>query len=271
MAALPGKGSSSLGVITLGVLAFAYVELCAPPHLQPDLQPAAAGRRRPLPYALPIAAGHTGQQRPSGQPGPPADGSHPLLITPTALTSAVTTARGPQQAARGPPVAKRRRRATDVVRIDETTSLVGNGSRGSMREVLADMSCEHDELYNNKGCQIRCTQQQGQVLPAGGEWSEAELALLRHPDQPQHHARCPRAFALCAALPHCLAVKTKTGQWGTLKASKRRAPPIPPRPSCSGYAFRAASADPPLVRFPLAAPREDWCYRHTGVEQATLP
>lgn len=168
-------------------------------------------------------------------------------------------------------MAKRRRRATDVVRIDETTSLVGNGSRGSMREVLADMSCEHDELYNNKGCQIRCTQQQGQVLPAGGEWSEAELALLRHPDQPQHHARCPRAFALCAALPHCLAVKTKTGQWGTLKASKRRAPPIPPRPSCSGYAFRAASADPPLVRFPLAAPREDWCYRHTGVEQATLP
>lgn len=66
-------------------------------------------------------------------------------------------------------MARRRRRATpgSVVRVDQTTSLVGNGSRGSVRDVLADMSCEHDELYNNKGCQIRCTQQQGQVLPAG--------------------------------------------------------------------------------------------------------
>ena len=172
MAALPGKGASSLGVITLGVLAFAYVELRAPPR---DLQPAAAGRRsRPLPYALPAAAGHTGQQQPSGLPVPPADGSHPLLISRTALTSAVptargTAARGPQQEAKGPPVARRRRRATagSVVRVDQTTSLVGNGSRGSVRDVLADMSCEHDELYNNKGCQIRCTQQQGQVLPAG--------------------------------------------------------------------------------------------------------
>ena len=163
---------------------------------------------------------------------------------------------------------RRRRRATGVVRVDQTTSLVGNGSRGSVRDALADMSCEHDELYNNKGCQIRCTQQQGQMLPAGGEWSEAELAQLLQPDQPQHHARCPRAFALCATLAHCLAVKSKTGQWGTLKASKRHATPIPPRPSCSGYAFRAARTDPPLVRFPLAAPREDWCYRHTGVEQA---
>ena len=167
MAALPGKGASSLGVITLGVLAFAYVELRAPPR---DLQPAAAGRRsRPLPYALPAAAGHTGQQQPSGLPVPPADVSHPLLISRTALTSAVPTARGPQQEARGPPVARRRRRGTpgSVVRVDQTTSLVGNGSRGSVRDVLADMSCEHDELYNNKGCQIRCTQQQGQVLPAG--------------------------------------------------------------------------------------------------------
>ena len=102
------------------------------------------------------------------------------------------------------------------------------------------------------------------MLPAGGQWSEALLARLREPKQPRQHARCPRAFALCAALPHCLAVKTKTGQWGTLKASRRYEPP--PRPRCSGYAF--GTAGPPLVRFPLAAPREDWCYRDTGVEQA---
>ena len=169
-----GKAASSLGVIALGVLAFAFVELSAPPR---DLQPAAAGRSRPLPYAL---AGHTGPQPPSGQPPPPAEGSRPLLVSPTAPTSAVPTARGPQQATPGPPVGKRRRWATALgdVRVDQTTWLVGNGSRGRVRDVLADMSCEHDELYNNKGCQIRCTQQQGEVLPAGGAWSEAELAQL---------------------------------------------------------------------------------------------
>ena len=164
-----GKAASSLGVIALGVIAFAFVELSAPPR---DLQPAAAGRSRTLPYAL---AGHTGPPTP-----PSAEGSRPLLISPTAPTSAVPIARGPQQATPGPPVGKRRRWATALgdVRVDQTTWLVGNGSRGSVRDLLADMSCEHDELYNNKGCQIRCTQQQGEVLPAGGAWSEAELAQL---------------------------------------------------------------------------------------------
>lgn len=168
-----GKAASSLGMIALGVLAFAFVELSAPPR---DLQPAAAGHSRPLPYAL---AGHTGPQQ-LFPPPPPAEGSRPLLIPPTAPTSAVPTARGPQQATPGPPIKKRQHWATALgdVRVDQTTWLVGNGSRGSVRDVLADMSCEHDELYNNKGCQIRCTQQQDEVLPAGGAWSEAELAQL---------------------------------------------------------------------------------------------
>ena len=243
----PGKGASSLGVIVLGVLAVAYVELCAPPR---GLQPlVAASTQRPLPYALP------------GHQQPPAGGSHPPFISLTSLTSAVATGRSPQELeARGPPVAKQRRQAMDgSVRVDQTTSLVGNGSRSSVHDELADMSCAHDELYNNKGCQVRCERQEGQVLPAGGQWSEALLARLWEPNQPRQHARCPRAFALCAALPHCLAVKTKTGQWGTLKASRRYEPS--PRPRCSGYAF--GTAGPPLVRFPLAAPREDWCYRHT--------
>ena len=100
-----------------------------------------------------------------------------------------------------------RRVAARPVHVDGTNLwLVGNGSRAGVEVVeLADMDCAHDELYNNKGCQIRCKKEKGQVLPAGGAWSEAELAHLRAVPQPQHHAKCPRAFAMCAALPHCLA------------------------------------------------------------------
>ena len=207
-----GRLAPSVGAaIALSLLVFALVELYAPPLSDGQ---AAAAQRRPLPVALP------GQQRPIADGSPPPPPPHTMLAS-----AATTTSQAPQAKAAKGPQARQQPRVKASVHVDGTNVwLVGNGSRSSsVHDELADMDCAHDELYNNKGCQIRCKEQQGQVLPAGGQWSEAELALLQDPEPPPHHGKCPRAFAMCASLPHCLAVKSKKGVWGTLKASRGHA------------------------------------------------
>ena len=113
----------------------------------------------------------------------------------------------------------------------------------------ADFQCAFDESPRDAGCQIRC----------GGGGS------------------CARAEQKCKQIGHCVSLDVNRDRtWATLK-SLQVYMPVPP-PTCDGYAFHPNGSTPTSIAAPRAvefddlasaggAPREDWCFRDTSVQQ----
>jgi hypothetical protein len=85
---------------------------------------------------------------------------------------------------------------------------------------------------------------------------------------------CAPAHSLCGELPHCVAVTVnREGTIATLKSFLVFTPPF--TSVCDGYAFHDDGGPPVPIAAPHivyfddvgSVPREDWCFRDTGVSQ----